>query len=295
MREDTSASFPIRTRSGLSMPALACDCHCHTFGRDGEYPAVALEGYSLPTGSLDSYLAMAAELGLERRVFVQPVMYGGDSSCILDALRRLGPRNSRGIGGIAERPPDETALAEWHALGIRGLRVNYTPYKPYEAGFAKAVLPDVARAAALVRELGWMLDIMAPNWLANELLPHLDRMRVTYTLGHFGKHPAKNGIDDPAFRRLLSILRDGDGGCWVKLCAAYQISDEPGFGDVAPIAQALYEAAPDRVVWGTDWPHIRHEVHGDAAALLALFGAWFPDDSDKRRILADNPTRLFGF
>jgi predicted TIM-barrel fold metal-dependent hydrolase len=222
-------------------------------------------------------------------------MYGGDSACILDALRRLGSHQSRGIGGIPESVPGDATLAEWHALGMRGVRVNYTPYKPYEAGFAEAVLPDIERAAALVRELGWLLDVMTPNWLTMELLPHLERMRVTYTLGHFGKHPARKGVDDPDFRTLAAYLGEGNGGCWVKLCAAYQVSDETGHGDVLPVARALFEARPDRVIWGTDWPHIRHEAHADAATLLALLADWFPDSADRKRILTDNPAGLFGF
>lgn len=287
-----------RTRpvvSKVSLPPGACDCHCHIFGNRDQYSTVALEGYSLPVGSLDSYLAMARVLGLERRVFVQPAMYGGDSSCILDALRRLGVRASRGIAGIPAARVRDATLAEWHALGIRGVRLNYTPYKPYEPGFAEAILPDVERAAALVRDAGWMLDVMTPNWLAMELLPHLERMGITYTLGHFGKFPAASGTDHPTFRELLSCMANGEGGLWVKLCAAYHVSDVPGFADVAPLARALYQSAPDRVIWGTDWPHIRHEEVGDAGTLLDLFGAWFPASDERRRILVDNPERLFGF
>jgi predicted TIM-barrel fold metal-dependent hydrolase len=238
---------------------------------------------------------MASALGFDRRVFVQPAMYGGDSSCILDALRRLGSETSRGIGGIPPGSLDDATLAEWHNLGIRGVRLNYTPYKPHEPGFAEAILPDVERAAALVRDVGWMLDVMTPNWLAMELLPHLERMRITYTLGHFGKFPAASGTDHPIFRELLSRIAGGEGGCWIKLCAAYQVSEESSLSDVAPLARALYEAAPDRVIWGTDWPHIRHETVGDAGALLDLFGAWFPASADRERILVDNPARLFGF
>lgn len=283
------------TTPSFTLPQGACDCHCHIFGREDFYPSAVPDGYSPPVGPLDAYLKMADGLGFERRVFVQPITYGADSSCILDALRKLGSQTTRGIGGIPEGRVTDTKLAEWHRLGLRGLRVNYTPYKPYEAGFAEAVLPDIERAAALVRELGWMLDVMTPNWLTMELLPHLERMRVTFTLGHFGKYPARQGIDHPTFKRLLIHMRDGGDGVWMKLCAAYQASDQPDFRDVAPLAQALYEVAPDRVIWGTDWPHIRHEAQGDAAALLNLFGSWFPDSADRRRILADNPAKLFGF
>lgn len=276
-------------------PPGACDCHCHIFGDPRQYATVALAGYASPIGPLDSYLAMASALGFERRVFVQPAMYGGDSSCILDALRRLGSEASRGIGGIPARPVPDAMLAEWHDLGIRGVRLNYTPYKPYEAGFAEAILPEVERAAALVRDVGWMLDVMTPYWLTMELLPCLDRMRITYTLGHFGKFPAVKGADHSLFKELVSRFANGQGRCWIKLCAAYQISDQPDFSDVAPIARALYEAAPGRVIWGTDWPHIRHEAVGNAGALLDLLAAWFPENAARQQILVDNPARLFDF
>lgn len=293
--ENPDAQMRLDTPITFTPPSGACDCHCHIFGDKDQYAAVLPEGYALPTGSLESYLDMAGRLGFERRVFVQPVTYGADSSCILDALASLGSDTSRGIGGIPKDTVSEAVLSEWHRLGLRGLRVNYTPYKPYEAGFTEAILPDVERVAALARELGWMLDVMTPEWLTMELLPHLERMRVTFTLGHFGKFPAKKGIDHPNFQRLLAHMSNGEGRFWMKICAAYQASDAPGFDDVAPLAQTLYEAAPDRIIWGTDWPHIRHEAEGDAAALLNLFAFWFPDPDDQRQILAVNPARLFGF
>jgi len=279
----------------ITLPRGACDCHCHIFGPEGAYPTVALDGYQPPVGPLDAYLAMADGLGFERRVFIQPITYGRDNSCILDALRVVGSETARGIGGIPDNEVADATLVEWHRLGLRGLRVNYTPYKPYEAGFADAVLPDVTRAAALVRELGWVLDIMAPNWLTTELLPHLDRLRVPFTLGHFGKFPVRNGVEHPNFQTLLGTVRNGEGGCYVKIAAAYQVSDAPQFEDVEPLARALYEAAPARVIWGTDWPHIRHEQRGNARELLNLFVEWFPDADDQSQILAENPAELFGF
>ena len=297
MSHDKTPSLDTATgrMPAFALPSGACDCHCHIFGPADEYRSIPLDGYALPVGSLESYLAMAASLGFERRVFVQPVMYGGDSACILDALRKVGSDSARGIGGVPEKSVAEATLAEWHALGLRGVRMNYTPYKPYEAGFAESILPDIEYTAGLVRELGWMLDVMTPAWLTRDLLPHLDRMGVPFTLGHFGKFPAGEGVEHPDFQMLVSILRDGEGGCSVKLCAAYQVSDAPGFSDVAALAQALYEAAPDRVIWGTDWPHIRHEAYADTATLLDHFGKWFPDNSVRRKILVDNPARLFGF
>ncbi len=290
MNEDVSGPSG---RPNIVVPDGACDCHCHIFGPADRYPPVVTPGYSLPVGAPEDYLAMAGRLGFSRRVFIQPVTYGADSSCILDAMRTIGP-SARGIGGIPAGKVADAVLAEWHRAGLRGVRVNYTPYKPFEAGFAEAVLPDIERAAGLVRELGWMLDIMTPHWLTRELLPHLARMNVTFTLGHFGKLPAALGTDHPHFRELAAHFRDNEN-FWIKIAAAYQISDRADFADVAPIARGLYETAPQRVLWGTDWPHIRHEEEGDAAALLDLFGSWFPEEADRWRILIDNPARLFGF
>jgi 2-pyrone-4,6-dicarboxylate lactonase len=274
-------------------PAGASDCHCHIFGPAERYKPIIPPGYSLPVGSTADYLEMAGRLGFERRVFIQPITYGADSACILDAMRMIGP-SARGIGGIPEEKVADGVLAEWHRAGLRGMRVNHTPYKPDEAGFADHALPEIERAAALAREPGWMLEILAPWWLANELLPHLTRLDVPFSLCHFGKYPAALGTGHPEFRDLVARFRDS-GNFWIKIAAAYQISERPDLADVAPIAQAFYGAAPERVIWGTDWPHMRHEDHADAAALLDLFASWFPDEADRRRILVDNPARLFGF
>jgi 2-pyrone-4,6-dicarboxylate lactonase len=275
------------------LPAGACDCHCHVFGPAERYKPVVTAGYTLPVGSPADYLETAGRLGLERRVFIQPITYGPDSSCILDAMRMIG-QSARGIGGIPEGKVADAALSDWHAAGLRGMRVNHTPYKPFEAGFADHALPEIERAAALTRELGWMLEILAPYWLVKALLPHLTRLRVPFSLCHFGKFPAALGTGHPEFHELVARFRDS-GNFWIKIAAAYQISARADLADVAPVAQALYAAAPDRVIWGTDWPHMRHEEQGDTAGLLDLFASWFPDESARRRILVDNPARLFGF
>jgi 2-pyrone-4,6-dicarboxylate lactonase len=273
-------------------PAGACDCHCHVFGPPERYKPVAGTGYSLPAASPADYLAMARALGLERSVFIQPINYGPDSSCILDTMRMMGP-STRGIGGIPEGKVADAVLADWHQAGLRGFRVNHTPYKRFEAGYAAQALPEIERAAALAGELGWMLELLAPYWLVKELLPHLVRMEVPFMLCHFGMFPAALGTRHPEFRDLAARFRDG-GNLWMKIAAAYQVSERPDLADVAPIAQGLYEAAPDRVIWGTNWPHMRHEDQ-DSAALLDLFTSWFPGEADRRRILVDNPARLFGF
>lgn len=284
---------PYTGRPKTPPPAGACDTHCHIFGPPDRYRPAAGTGYALPVAPPEAYLDMAGRLGLERYVFIQPVNYGADSACILDAMRAIGP-NTRGIGGVPEGKVADAVLADWHAAGLRGFRINHTPYKPFEAGYAAQALPEIERAAALARDLGWMLELLAPHWLVKELLPHLARLPVPFMVCHFGMYPAARGVGHPEFQDLLSRFRDSDN-FWMKIAAAYQISELPDFADVAPIARAFYEAAPDRILWGTNWPHMRHEALGDSAALLDLVTDWFPDETDRRRILVGNPARLFGF
>jgi len=140
-----------------------------------------------------------------------------------------------------------------------------------------------------------MLDFLLPGWLTHELMDVLERLRSPFTLAHFGMFPAREGTEQPGFRRLLELLRHGEGRCWVKLTGLYRISRQPGFADAAPLAQALMEAAPDRLLWGSDFPHLSFAAKVGTVELFNLLAAWAPDEALRRRILVENPRALFGF
>jgi len=275
-------------------PPAGCDCHFHVFGPAGRYPHNQADlRYAPPVAPVEDFLALAKKLGIERFVFVQPSAYGRDNRCMLDAMRETGT-SCRGIVDIDENAPD-AELERLDALGVRGVRLNLSPIKPFEAGFAPKLLPRIERLAGRCAEIGWQLDFLTPGWLTAELMPALAKLKLDFTLAHFGMFLAKDGVKQPGFQRLLELLRHGERHCWVKLTGVYRMSVAEGFADVAPMARALIEAAPDRVIWGSDYPHLSFAEKVGSIELWNLLGKWAPDEAIRRKILVDNPQRLFKF
>jgi len=275
-------------------PPAGCDCHFHVFGPAGRYPHNQADlRYAPPVAPVEDFLALAKTLGLERFVFVQPSAYGRDNRCMLDAMREVGT-NCRGIVDIDENAPD-AELERLNALGVRGVRINVPPVKPYEAGFAAELLPRIERLRARCAEIGWQLDFLTPGWLTSELMPTLRKLDVDFAIAHFGMFPARDGVKQHGFQALLELLRRGNGRCWVKLTGVYRMSVAAGFADVAPMARALIETAPDRVIWGSDHPHLSFADKVGSIDLWNLLGKWAPDEATRRRILVDNPQALFKF
>jgi predicted TIM-barrel fold metal-dependent hydrolase len=276
-------------------PPAGCDCHFHVFGPAGRYPYNQADlRYAPPVAPVEDFLALAKKLGLERFVFVQPSAYGRDNRCMLDAMREVGTQKCRGIADIDENAPD-AELERLDALGVRGVRINVPPVKPYEAGLAATLLARIERLAGRCAEIGWQLDFLTPGWLTAELMPTLSKLKPDFTIAHFGMFPAKDGVKQPGFQVLLDLLRGGSGRCWMKLTGIYRISVARGFADVAPMARALIETAPDRVIWGSDYPHLSFADKVGSIELWNLLGKWAPDEATRRKILVDNPQALFKF
>jgi 2-pyrone-4,6-dicarboxylate lactonase len=276
-------------------PPAGCDCHFHVFGPAGRYPYNQSDlRYAPPLAPLEDFLALSKTLGLERFVFVQPSAYGRDNRCMLDAMREVGATKCRGIADIDENAPD-AELERLHEAGVRGVRINVPPVKPHQAGFAATLLARIDRLRGRGAELGWQLDFLTPGWLTAELMPTLAKLNVDFTVAHFGMFAAKEGVEQLGFQALLGLLRGGERHCWVKLTGVYRMSAAAGFADVAPMARALIEAAPDRVIWGSDYPHLSFADKVGSVELWNLLGKWAPDEATRRRILADNPQRLFKF
>lgn len=267
---------------------MICDSHFHVFGPPGRYPCAGDLRYKPPHAPLAAYLAHAKKLGIERFAFVQPSAYGRDNACMLDAMREIGPLKCRGIVDIDENASDG-ALERLHATGVRGVRVNVNPIKPPESGFASSILPRITRLDARCSEIGWMLDFLTPGWLTRELLPTLAKLKSPFSLAHMGMFLAKDGVP----RDFVEFFKN-HAMCWVKLTGVYRISTAPGFADAAPLAQALIAAAPDRLIWGSDYPHLSFP-HVHTEELFALLKTWAPDEALRRKILGDNPARCFGF
>lgn len=267
---------------------MKCDAHFHVFGPEDRYSYGADLRYKPPFAPLSDYLALAARLGVDRYVFVQPSAYGRDNACMLDAMREVGAARCRGIVDIDESVAD-AELERLHAIGVRGVRINVNPIKPSEPGFSRTMLERIRTVDARCAAHGWMLDFLTPGWLTRELMPTLAQLKCRYTLAHMGMFPAK----DPVPADFVEFVRTNTQ-CFVKLTGVYRISTAPGFADAAPLAKALIAAAPERLVWGSDYPHLSFpQVHSEE--IFALLKTWVPDPAAQRRILADNPKRLFGF
>ncbi|TMG75389.1 MAG: hypothetical protein E6H77_10005 [Betaproteobacteria bacterium] len=283
-----------RRRSGAAQARVkgACDTHFHVFGPADRYPARDPKlRYKPPFAPLEEYLVWAEKRGFGRFVFVQPSAYARDNSCMLDAMRAIG-HPCRGIVDVDEDAP-ERLLAEMHEAGVRGVRVNVSPVHPPEAGLAERLTPRIDRLEARCAELGWQLDFLLPGWLTEAMLSRLAKLKVDFTLAHMGMFLAKDGPQQPGFPGMIDMLKSSRG--YAKLTGVYRMSTTRGFGDAKPMAQALIGEVPDRVIWGSDFPHLSFADQVDSDQLLALLTEWAPDEGVRRKMLVENPARLFGF
>jgi predicted TIM-barrel fold metal-dependent hydrolase len=270
----------------VAVPPNAWDCHAHIFGPVELYPLIPGRTYTPPPASIQAYQRMLTALGLDRAVIVQPSVYGTDNRCTYDAVATSG-RKWRGIAVV--RPGTNTdELRRLHDEGFRGVRINLL----FKGGLAMEILEQVAR---LIAPLGWHLQLLIDGRDLPELAPRLRRLPVHFVIDHMGHMPAKLGLAHPGFTALFALAREGN--CWVKLSGAYRISAQPyPYEDVAPIAKALVEAAPERMVWGSDWPHpTEKDAKPNDAVLFDLLADWAPDEVTRHRILVENPTILYGF
>jgi 2-pyrone-4,6-dicarboxylate lactonase len=276
----------------LPFPARTCDCHAHIFGPAAQFPYVAERIYTPPDSTWADYLALLDALGVERAVLVQPSVYGTDNSAMLAALAAAGP----GVRAVAVADPDVPAreLEAWHRAGVRGLRFNVVDRRD-----ERNVIPvDMLRAvAARVAPLGWHLELLVNLDEASDFADLLAALPVPVVLGHLGypRGGARAWTQASAFADLLRLLAAGN--CWIKLTGPYRISAvELPYEDVDEAARKLVDTAPQRMLWGTDWPHAmmtkRMPNDGNLADLLER---WAPDAAVRTRILVDNPAELYGF
>jgi len=285
-------SFQFEGEPEFKAPSLSCDSHFHVFGPAERYPYGTDLRYKPPFAPLDEFLEFSRGLGFERWVIVQPSAYGRDNDCMLDAMKTLP--GSRGIVDVHEDVPD-AELEALNAAGVRGVRINVRPIKPFEPNFGDTLLPRIMRLDARCAELGWSLDLLLPGWLTQELMGTLGQLKANFMLAHLGMFLARDGVNQPGFQQLLDLLRHGEGRCWVKLTGLYRMSTAPGFADAGPMMQALVETAPDRLIWGSDHPHLSFADKVGTVQLFNFLGEWVPDENNRHRILVDNPQQLFEF
>jgi predicted TIM-barrel fold metal-dependent hydrolase len=282
------------------LPPHAADCHMHVFGPFERYPLAPQRAYNVPEASLAAHERMKAQVGLERTVFVQASGHGLDNGALLAALAEIGGRG-RGVAVVAPQAP-LVELQRLHKAGVRGVRLNLYTFAERRSGEPATLLRTYER---LVAPLGWHLQLFCdPNMLA-ALAPAIAQSSVPVVIDHMGLPDAAHGVEQPAFQTVLQLA----GKAWVKVAGADRITRSTGnLRDAIPFIRALAQAAPQRLVWGSDWPnigfHTRQQVHDDsllahreldAGELLDVLLEAVPDADTRSAILARNPEALYGF
>src|SRR5262245_20001537 len=297
------AATPARTAVAFDIPPGACDCHVHVFD-PAQFPYVAKRVYTPPAASVQELIELQNALRMDRVVVVQPSVYGADNACTVDAVRRLGARG-RGVA-VIDMDTSQAQLDDMTAAGVRGIRLNLntTTSGEIDADGSKRTL-DVA--AEQIRSRGWHIQFYTRPHVIAALKGHIEQLPFPVVFDHFGGAKAKEGVAQPHFDALLDLVRTGKS--YVKISGAYRASElGPDFADATPLALALIGANPDRIVWGTDWPHpdsafgrgrslseIAPPFAVDDGLLLNQLPRWTADAAIRRKILVDNPSRLYDF
>ena len=272
-------------------PALACDTHAHIF--EARFPYSKERIYTPPDSTLADYKHLLKTLGCERAVLVQPSVYGDDNAAMLDALANGGP----GFRAVAVTQPDvsDAELEKLHRAGVRGLRFNVVDRRENKNQVPADMLRGVAKRIAA---RGWHIEMLVQLDEAGDFAPLLGTLGVPVVIGHLGypKALARTWTQTKAFAELLKLL---DGGqCWIKLTGPYRITSEADmpYADVVEPARKLIAHAPQRMIWGTDWPHVmKKKPMANDGDMTDLLDQWMPDAATKKRILVDNPAALYGF
>lgn len=277
------------------LPANSCDCHVHIYGPFDRFPAVS-EGRFSPTREtpVEALFALWESIGVARGVIVHALGAGPDNEVTLDALRRF-PKRLRGVALIRSDISDRR-LDELTDAGFKGVRINLLRQdgKPVSSG--GMTFDDLVVLAPRLAERNWHAQLWIETGDLKELAPTIEKLPLTFVIDHMGRTMADKGVDYPGFRDFCERLKTGR--YWCKLSGADR-NTRVGtpFADTEPFMKALVAANPDRLVWGSDWPHVGHqpETIPTEQDLLGLFHKCVPDEAVRKKILVDNPTRLYGF
>jgi predicted TIM-barrel fold metal-dependent hydrolase len=293
-----AAPSTVKTPVNFDVPRGACDCHVHVFD-PARFRYFSGRVYTPPEASAEDLLALQKQLHFDRVVIVQPSVYAVDNACTLDAMKKLGAARARGVAVIDETV-SQGQIDDMAAAGMRGVRLNFET-----SGESN---PDNARRR--VRETGeqlrgrnWHIQFNAALPLVVALKDELAAVPMPVVIDHFARAKAKDGVNQPGFDVLLALVKSGKA--YVKLSATYRISDQPPHYPDAPlIAQALINANPDRMLWGSNWPHpgrgktredLAPPYPSDDGAQVNQLPNWASNPTIRKKILVDNPARLYGF
>jgi predicted TIM-barrel fold metal-dependent hydrolase len=273
------------------LPAGSIDTHVHVFER--RYKLSLGRGYNPSESTLDDLKQLHSILGIDRVVFTQPSVYGTDNSAILDGMAALNaevPDRARCVVAIT-MDVSEKELARLDTLGARGVRLN-TDNK----GGMPIELRNISELARRIAPFGWHIEFLFPGKEILDLMPVFGGLSIPISIGHFAYQPATAGIEAPGFKALVELVRRGH--TWVKISGANRVSasDLPPYDDVKPMARALVEAAPDRIMWGTDWPHPnKYVANPNDGDLVDAFGDWIADQTLRHKIMVETPAKFYRF
>lgn len=293
---DLKPSLP-KTQVTFQVPALACDTHRHVFGDQAHYPFAPASSYRVGPATAEDMKILDSTLHVARVVLVQPSGYGSDNSCLLDTLKQLGSR-ARGVIAIDEKTT-EAALDEMDRAGIRAVRTNL-------GGTSEEVRRNLNELGNRLRPRKWHINTAIQLASLDTLHDAFSSTSVPVVIDHFAGARASEGMQQPGFQTLLKLVEAGK--VYVKLSRLSNVSTQPpDYRDVAPLAKALIAANPQRMLWGTDWPHLGGQPAGskstdlwpymkyDDGAVFNQFAIWVPDAAQRNMILVENPARLYRF
>ena len=283
----TTSPDPNPKKPKLKAPPGACDSHIHLFGPVAKYPFAADSPYMAHEASPETFIALQDTLGLSTAVIVSPGGYGRDTSLLADVLAKY-PKRFRGIALVRDDIPD-AELARLTRLGVRGMRMMSHKRGQHVPNYS----PEIA---ARVHEHGWHIQFYPHGTDIVEYADKLLALRNPIVLDHFASIPANGGTEQPAVKAVLRMLDSGK--VWLKLSGPMRCTAEPPpYPSLTPLARLFVKHAPERMVWGSDWPHVNLDgmVMPNDGDLLDLLAEWVPDEATRNRILVQNPNALYGF
>ena len=265
------------------VPPGAVDTHAHVIDASPAHPFVAARSFTPPAASATDYLAMLDATGMAYGVLIQVSVHGTDNEVMLDALHQRRDR-LRGVAVVALDTPTRE-LKRLKDAGVVGLRLNVL----YGGGMG---VDQVEAYGDLCRDMGWHLQFLIDARQLPPLATRLGGLRIPFVIDHMGHFPTSEGVGCEGFQTLLALVRDGG---WVKLQGAFRTSTAgPPYHDTIPFARALSDAAPERCLWGSDWPHVANwGPMPTTGALLDLLADWVPDEERRRKLFVDNPRKLY--
>ena len=275
-------------RPVLQMPAHACDSHLHIY--DSRFPTVVDAAHALEKATVNEYRQLQKRLGTTRAIIVTPRSYGVDNRVTVDAIAQLGIESARGVA-VLRTDVTNAHIRELDQAGVRGIRFSlYTPTH------AAASFDMVEELSHRIEPFGWHLQL---HWTADQFVEHaamLERLPSRIVIDHMARLPQPAGVNHPAVPLIRTLL--DRGRTWVKLSGPYldsQVREQGQFRDIDNVAKHWIRTAPERLVWGSDWPHPTETIKPDDAKLLDLMTRWTDDRAAINRILVTNPAELYGF